>query len=165
MNAALWDSDLRFFAGNKLQVQQNFQVEVSDVPSAVSSFVNPSLLSEELIYFSPVTSCKRVLGLFLEYTKNKLILRITEELKLTIALFAEGSFHTMGISTALVEKQKMPNPDLFTWGMEILNTSCCWTERRLLLPFWMVSPEMLLAWVSVLFAALEKRFSGSHEIY
>lgn len=154
MNAALWDSDLRFSAVNKLQVQQNFQVEASDVPSAVSSFVNPSLLLEELIYFSPVTSWKRVLGLFLEYAKNKLILRTTEVLKLTIALFPGSSFHTMGISTALEEKQKMPSPDLFTWGMEILNTSCCWTECRLLLPFWIISPEVLLAWVSVLLAAL-----------
>lgn len=142
-----------FFAGDKLQVQQNFQVEAPDVPSAVSNFVNPGLPLQELIYFSSVTSYERVLGLFLEFTKE-LILRITEVLKSAPALFIESTFHTVGISTALVEKQKTPSPDLCTWEVEILNTSCCWTECRLLLPVWMMSPEMLLAWVTVLSAAL-----------
>lgn len=67
------------FAGNELQVQQNFQVEAPDVPSAVSSFVDPNLLLQELIYFSTVIPYKMVLGLFLEYTKKEWILRITEE--------------------------------------------------------------------------------------
>lgn len=103
-----------FAAGKKLKVQQNFQVEASDVPIAVRSFVNPGLLLQELIYSSTDTSSKWVLGLLLGYTKRKLILRITEVLRSATALFIESTFHTMGISTALVEKQKMPNPVLFT---------------------------------------------------
>lgn len=148
----IFGGKISFLTGNKLQVQQNSQMEAPDVPRAVSSFVNWSLPLQKLVYFSTVSSYKKVLGLVLECTEKELMLRIIKVLTSPIALFIESTFHTVGISAAPAEKQRTPSPDLFTWGMEILNTSCCWTQCRLLLPFWMMSPEMLLAWFTVLAA-------------
>lgn len=61
----------------------------------------------------------------MEYTKKKMILRITEILKSPTARFTAGIFSTTGIAIAIIEKQKTPSPVMFISAMEILNTFWC----------------------------------------
>lgn len=82
--------------------------------SVVSVLKSKSSVKRIDCTFNTGSSYKRVLFMFLEYTKKEMILRITEVLKSATAPFVENIFSTMGIAIAIIEKQKTPSPVMFT---------------------------------------------------